>query len=162
MKTLIDINYPGTKLSISEWSSLKDDDITGGLVTADALGIFGKYGVDAATYWATPGEQAPVGLAYWLYRGYVVQAPSVLMTDRFLVRSYGTYFGSYTAQVNLANPDPNTWGIYAGSDGTKLTLVIVNKKPGQALTFDLSNVPTGTYFVRHFGGAAGVAKWQVR
>jgi len=110
--------------------------------TADSLGIFGQYGVDAATYWATPGEKAPVGLAYWLFRG------------------YGTYFGNYTAQVNLANPDPNTWGIYAGSDGNKLTLVIVNKKPGQALTFDLSNVPTGTYFVRHFGGAAGVAKWQ--
>ncbi|KAF9448877.1 glycoside hydrolase family 44 protein [Macrolepiota fuliginosa MF-IS2] len=142
MKTLIDINYPGTKLSISEWSSTQDDDITGGLVTADALGIFGQYGVDSATYWATPGEQAPVGLAYWLYRG------------------YGTYFGSNTAQVNLANPDPSTWGIYAGSDGDKLTLVIINKKPNQALTFDLSNVPTGSYFVRHFGGAAGVAKWQ--
>jgi phosphatidylinositol glycan class B len=76
--------------------------------------------------------------------------------------SYGTYFGDQTAQVNLANPDPNTWGIYAGSDGSKLTLVIVNKKPGQALSFDLSNVPTGNYFVRHFGGDAGVAKWQVR
>ncbi|KAJ3573779.1 hypothetical protein NP233_g2216 [Leucocoprinus birnbaumii] len=141
-KTLIDINYPGTKLSISEWASTADNDITGGLVTADSLGIFGKYGVDAATYWATPGEQAPVGLAYWLFRG------------------YGTYFGSKTAQVNLANPDPNTWSIYAGSDGSKLTLVIINKKPGQALSFDLSNVPTGKYFVRHFGGAAGVAKWQ--
>ncbi len=74
---------------------------------------------------------------------------------------YGTYFGSFTAQVNFVNPDPGTWGIYAGSDGNKLTLVIVNKKPNQALTFDLSNVATGTYFVRHFGGAAGVAKWQV-
>ncbi|KXN91516.1 Beta-mannanase/endoglucanase A [Leucoagaricus sp. SymC.cos] len=142
MKTLIDINYPGTKLSISEWSSTKDDDITGGLVTVESLGLFGKYGVDAATYWATPGEQAPVGLAYWLYRG------------------YGTYFGSKTAQVNLANPDPNTWNVFAGSDGSKLTLVIVNKNPSQVLSFDLSNVPTGKYFVRHFGGAAGVAKWQ--
>jgi hypothetical protein len=71
MKTLIDINYPGTKLSISEWASTADNDITGGLLTVDSLGIFGQYGVDAATYWATPGEQAPVGLAYWLYRGYV-------------------------------------------------------------------------------------------
>lgn len=142
MKTLIDNNYPGTKLSISEWSSSADDDLTGGLVTADALGIFGKYGVDAATYWATPGEQAPVGLAYWLYRG------------------YGTYFGNRTAQVNLVNPDPDTWAIYAGSDGFKLTLVILNKNPDKVLSFDLSNVPTGKYFVRHFGGGAGVAKWQ--
>ncbi|KAF5358065.1 hypothetical protein D9756_001355 [Leucocoprinus leucothites] len=141
-KTLIDINYPGTKLSISEWSSTADGDITGGLVTADALGIYGRYGVDAATYWATPGEQAPVGLAYWLYRG------------------YGTYFGDKTAQVNLANPDPSTWSVFAGTDNNKLTLVVINKNPNKALSFDLSNVPTGKYFVRHFGGGAGVAKWQ--
>lgn len=68
-KTLIDINYPGTKLFISEWSSTNDNDITGGLVTVDMLGIFGKYKVDSATYWATPDELGPVGLAYWLYRG---------------------------------------------------------------------------------------------
>ncbi|XP_006457913.1 hypothetical protein AGABI2DRAFT_64785 [Agaricus bisporus var. bisporus H97] len=141
-KSLIDSIYPGTKLSISEWNSQADNDITGGLVTAESLGIFGRYGIDAATYWATPGEKAPAGLAYWLYRG------------------YGTYFGDQTAQVKLYNPDPDTWSIFAGSDNNKLTLVIINKKPDQALSFNLSNVPTGSYFMRHFGGAAGVAKWQ--
>ncbi|KAG6850170.1 hypothetical protein H0H93_016850, partial [Arthromyces matolae] len=30
-RTLIDINYPGTKLSIGEWASTADSDITGGL-----------------------------------------------------------------------------------------------------------------------------------
>ena len=69
--TLIENNYPGTKLSISEWDASDNDDLTGGLVVADVLGIFGKYKLDAATYWATPGEQAPVGLGYWLYRGLV-------------------------------------------------------------------------------------------
>lgn len=69
MKTLISQNYPGTKLSISEWSSTADTDITGGLVTVDSLGIFGQYGVDSATYWATPDAMGPVGLAYWLFRG---------------------------------------------------------------------------------------------
>jgi len=63
--------------------------------------------------------------------------------------------------VNLTNPDPNTWAIYAGSDDSKLTLVVLNKNPDKALSFDLSNVPTGRYFIRHFGGDAGVAKWQV-
>jgi phosphatidylinositol glycan class B len=71
-KSLINTLYPGTKLSISEWNSQADDDLTGGLVVAESLGIFGRYGVDAATYWATPGENAPVGLAYWLYRGYYI------------------------------------------------------------------------------------------
>ncbi|PFH47178.1 glycoside hydrolase family 44 protein [Amanita thiersii Skay4041] len=142
-RTLIDINYPGTKLSVSEWSSTNDGDITGGLVTADALGIFGRYKLDSATYWATPSETGPVGLAYWLYRG------------------YGTYFGASSAQVNMATPNPNVTGLYAGTDGgNKLSLVVVNKDPAHVLAFDLANVPTGLYFLRHFGGAAGVAKWQ--
>ncbi|KAL0951928.1 hypothetical protein HGRIS_008582 [Hohenbuehelia grisea] len=142
MKILINQNYPGTKLSIGEWSSTNDKDLTGGLVTADSLGIFGKYGLDAATYWATPDEMGPTGLAYWLYRG------------------YGTFFGSSSAQVNLATPNPDTQSVYAGTEGGKLTLVIINKNPSTPISFYLANVPTGAYFIRHFGGGAGVAKWQ--
>ena len=143
MKQLIDTNYPGTKFSITEWSSTADGDITGGLVTADVLGIFGRYGVDAATYWATPDAKGPVGLAYWLYRG------------------SGTYFGSKTAQVNFATSNAaNTYGIYAATEGNKLSLVILNKDT-KPLGLDLSNVPHGNYFMRHFGGVSGVAKWQV-
>lgn len=69
MQALIAQNYPGTKLSISEWSSSADTDITGGLVTVDQLGIYGRYGVDSASYWATPDERGPVGVAFWLYNG---------------------------------------------------------------------------------------------
>jgi len=71
MKQLISDNYPGTKLSISEWASTADDAIEGGLVTADVLGLYGKYGVDAATYWSNPDAKGPVGLGFWLYRGCV-------------------------------------------------------------------------------------------
>jgi hypothetical protein len=74
MRSLIQINYPGTKLSVSEWASTADTDITGGLVTVDALGIFGQQQLDAATYWVTPDELGPVGLAYWLYRGCVLES----------------------------------------------------------------------------------------
>jgi hypothetical protein len=69
IQTLIGKYYPGLKFSISEWSSTNDNDVTGGLVSVDVLGIFGKYRLDAATYWATPAETGPVGLAYWLFRG---------------------------------------------------------------------------------------------
>lgn len=68
MQALIAKNYPGTKLSVSEWSSSDDTDITGGLVTADSLGIFGLYKLDAATYWEGVDSNGPVGLAFWLYR----------------------------------------------------------------------------------------------
>ncbi|KAG8960613.1 hypothetical protein FRC05_006721 [Tulasnella sp. 425] len=141
MQQLIAQNYPGTKLSISEWDSSNDGDITGGLVTADCLGIFGRYGVDSATYWATPDEKGPAGLAYWLYRG------------------YGTYFGSNSVQVNMADNIDNIFGLYAGVDSGKVSLVFVNKNTSP-MAFYISNVPTGKYFVRHFGGASGNAKWQ--
>ena len=163
--SLIEQNYPGTKLSISEWASTNDNDITGGLVTVDVLGLFGKYGVDAATYWATPAELGPVGLAYWLYRGYVSfplslesfkHAPLILYSFR-----YGTYFGSSSAQVKLNTPLPDTQSVYAGLEKGKLSLVILNKNPDTPIAFDLSEVPSGKYFIRHFGGGAGVAKWQV-
>lgn len=90
MQALIQKYYPGTKLSIGEWSSGADTELTGGLLTVDMLGIFGRHGLDQATYWvrltfssgtrcsdsftlrqATPDEKGPVGLAYWLFRGCV-------------------------------------------------------------------------------------------
>ncbi|KAG8961586.1 hypothetical protein FRC05_005918, partial [Tulasnella sp. 425] len=132
MQQLINQYYPGTKLSISEWASTADSDITGGLVTADSLGIFGRYGVDSATYWATPDEKGPVGLAYWLYRG------------------YGTYFGSNSVQVNMAENIEGIFGFYAGVDNGKVSLVYVNKNT-VPMAFYISNVPTGKYFIRHFG-----------
>ncbi|EJD41439.1 hypothetical protein AURDEDRAFT_186585 [Auricularia subglabra TFB-10046 SS5] len=146
MKQLIQQNYPGTKLSISEWSSTNDNDITGGLVTADALGLFGVYGVDAATYWGQSSESGPVGLAYWLFRG------------------FGTTFGDLSVQVNLggsASTLANTLGFFAAKDSKtgKLSFVIINKDT-KPVTLGVSNVPAGNYFARHFGGQAGVAKWQ--
>ncbi|KAJ7448690.1 glycoside hydrolase family 44-domain-containing protein [Mycena galericulata] len=141
-RTLIEINYPGTMLSISEWSSTLDTDITGGLVTVDSLGIFGQQKLDSATYWATPDELGPIGLAFWLYRG------------------FGVFFGANSAQVNLATPNPDTQGVYAATEDGKLSLVIVNKNPDTPLGFDLANLPFGSYFMRHFGGEAGLAKWQ--
>ncbi|RPD78129.1 hypothetical protein L226DRAFT_457148 [Lentinus tigrinus ALCF2SS1-7] len=142
MQQLIAQHYPGTKLSISEWSSTADTDITGGLVTVDQLGIYGREGVDSATYWGTVDEKGPIGLAFWLFRG------------------NGTYFGNKSVQVNMANRDEDVLGVYASTtDGKKPTLVIVNKDV-VPVNLAISNIPAGTYFMRHFGGAAGVAKWQ--
>lgn len=51
LQNLIDTNYPGTKLSFSEYNYGGADHISGGLAEADVLGIFGKYGAFAAAYW---------------------------------------------------------------------------------------------------------------
>ena len=81
MQKLIAQIYPGTKLSVSEWSSTADTDITGGLVAVDSLGIFGKFGLDSATYWSDPDETSAVGLAYWLFRGCAVALTISSMID---------------------------------------------------------------------------------
>ncbi|GJJ13148.1 hypothetical protein Clacol_007399 [Clathrus columnatus] len=145
-QALIKERYPGTKLSVSEWDSTADADISGGLVTADSLGIFGKYGLDSATYWSDPDPTSAAGLAYWLYRG------------------NGTYFGDLSLEVNVTNFDPDFLGIYASSSTIKgrraVSLVIVNKNPDAPVSFNVSGLPTGKYLIRHFGGEAGIAKFQ--
>jgi len=76
--------------------------------------------------------------------------------------SSGTYFGSNSAQVNLANQNAaNTYGVYAATENGKLSVVIVNKDTNP-LSLNLGGLPQGSYFMRHFGGVSGIAKWQVR
>jgi hypothetical protein len=63
-------------------------------------------------------------------------------------------------QVNMANTTESVLGVYAATtDGAKVSLVIINKdvKP---VALAMSNIPAGTYLMKHFGGASGVAKWQ--
>ena len=61
----------------------------------------------------------------------------------------------------MAGDYNDTLGVYASTtDGKKVTLVIVNKDTSP-VNLGISNIPAGTYFMRHFGGDAGVAKWQV-
>ena len=76
MRQLIAQHFPGTKLSISEWSSTADTDVTGGLVTVDQLGVYGREGVDSATYWGHGGREGPgwarVLAVQWVRRGWLI------------------------------------------------------------------------------------------
>ena len=163
MQKLIQQFYPGTKLSISEWNSQGDGDITGGLGTADALGIFGRFGVDSATYWSDPDETSATALAYWLFRGYEVYSLLCVAAHVDENCSYGVKFGNLSLQVNVTNFDPNVLGVYAStSSNNKVSLVVINKDASNPVALNVSGLPTGKYTLRHFGGQAGVAKWQVR
>ncbi|KAG8923824.1 hypothetical protein FRC00_005814 [Tulasnella sp. 408] len=156
MQKLINLYYLGTKLSIGEWASTADGDITGGLVTANCLDIFGRYGVDhSATYWATPAEKDPIGLAHWLYRGcvHVILVSTRTRPDTLSKICYGTYFGSNSVQANMVENIEGIFGFYAGVESGKVSLVWINKN-AVPMAFYISNIPTGKYFIRHFGGAS--------
>jgi hypothetical protein len=64
--------------------------------------------------------------------------------------------------VNIPSLNPDTLGVYAGTNGgNNVSLVIVNKDPNNPVALNLSGIPNGVYFLRHFGGKAGIAKYQV-
>lgn len=63
-------------------------------------------------------------------------------------------------QVNLAQTNENVLGYYAAIEGGKISLVIANKDV-VPIGLTIANIPAGKYFLRHYGGEAGVYKWQV-
>ncbi|MCU0624850.1 MAG: Ig-like domain-containing protein, partial [Gemmatimonadaceae bacterium] len=55
LKSQISARYPGTKIAITEYYYGRGGDISGGIAQADVLGIFGREGVYAATFWPQAG-----------------------------------------------------------------------------------------------------------
>jgi hypothetical protein len=70
LKQWIANDYPGTGLAISEYSFGGEKDASGAIAEAEALGTFGREGVDLAAYWTYPPPDSPAGAAFRLYRNY--------------------------------------------------------------------------------------------
>jgi hypothetical protein len=73
IESKIAANAPGTGLAFTEYNNGCEQEIAGGVAEADTLGVFGQYGVFAATAWplqsAAPGSNWLVG-AIGAYRSY--------------------------------------------------------------------------------------------
>lgn len=109
--------YPGIKLAITEYDFGAANHVSGGLAQADALGVFGREGVDLANYWgsgAAVGKLAAyVKAAFQLYRNY---------------DGKGSTFGDTAVEVTVA--DPARVSVFAATDskrGGALTIVVINK-----------------------------------
>jgi mannan endo-1,4-beta-mannosidase len=109
--------YPGTKLAITEYDFGAGNHISGGLAQADALGVFGREGVDLASYWgsgAGVGKLPPyVKAAFQLYRNY---------------DGKGAAFGDTAVEATVA--DAAKASVFAATDskhGGALTIVVINK-----------------------------------
>jgi hypothetical protein len=105
-------SYPGTKLCLTEWNFGGEDDISGAIATADALGIFGREKLYCAAYWGLPKQGSATGWAFRLYRDYDGQ---------------GSSFG--TEAVDTSVGDTSLYSAYGAlnKEGNKLTLVLINK-----------------------------------
>jgi hypothetical protein len=66
----INVNDRGIKLAFTEWNYGAGQDISGGIASADALGIFGKYGVGVAALWPLNGNESFSYGAFAVFRNY--------------------------------------------------------------------------------------------
>ena len=121
LKGAIDESYPGTKLALSEWSFGGGTHISGGVVAADALGIFGQRGVDLAGVVSfSPDEEPYLVGAFQAYRNYDGQ---------------GAAFGDTSVAATTSNAHHGT--IYASvdsADSSKMVLVAINRRAGDLTT----------------------------
>lgn len=137
LKEWVAQNYPGTRLGITEWNFGGDNDMSGGLATADVLGIWGRENVYLANYWAYPPKNSPPYLAFKLFRN---------------ADGAGHGFGDVACAAS--SPDPDKLSVYAATDSRtgELTVVLVNKMPKATVTAPLTLT----------GGSAGgpVKMWR--
>jgi hypothetical protein len=118
MKEIIEENYPGLKLGISEWNYGADQHMNGALAIADVLGIFGREDLYYASYWTHPPIDNPGFFAFKMYTNYDDQ---------------GSRFGDLS--VFAQSSDDSVISTYAALDSKtgKMHLMLINKDSAQAL-----------------------------
>jgi mannan endo-1,4-beta-mannosidase len=131
LQASIDSYYPGTRLAFTEFAYGGESDVSGGLAVADALGIFGKYGVYAAAYWPVESDQSYVRAAYRLFRNY---------------DGAGSRYGDTAVQATSDNnADASVYAAIAGTDDTELHIIVLNKNFDRPADFGFNLGGGGTY-----------------
>jgi hypothetical protein len=138
LKNWVATYYPGTQVGITEYNWGAEGHINGATTLADILGIFGREGLDVATYWTAPDPSTPTYKAFKLYRNYDGQ---------------GSGFGD--TSVSAVAPDPDSLAVFAAqrtSDGA-LTIMAVNKV--------LSGTTPVNLHLASFAPGASAQVWQL-
>ncbi len=153
LQSLIDANYPGTGLAITEYNFGGPDTIAGALAQADVLGILGREGVDLATVWepyatwtGMPEEEFADRPLFWAFR---------------LYRNYDGAGGRFGDRSLFASStDEGAVSVFAATrtaDGA-LTIMVVNKTTGtQSTPLDLAGTAGGQADVYRYGTAGAQA-----
>jgi hypothetical protein len=121
MRAIANMIYPGTPLSITEWSAAfaGESDFSTALGDADAYGILGRERVYLASRWVAPDPSNPNYQALKLYRNYD-----------------GQHHGFATTSISdTNNGDLNLFSSYAALDSTgkTLTIMVLNKDLGSTV-----------------------------
>ena len=142
MKETIERSYPGTELMISEWNFGADATMNGAVVIADVLGVYGREGVDAASYWRNPQVGSPGYLAFKMHGNYDDEGSRfgglvlpVTSTGESGVTAYAALDPTTDmVRVMLLNTRP--------TDPAEVALQVPGRRPSSASAFQLGGDDT--------------------
>jgi hypothetical protein len=112
-KDRIAAHYPGTGLAFTEWTYGGGGHISGAIACSDVLGIFGREGVDLATYWPLQSDESYAYGAFAAFRNY---------------DGAGGHFGD--TSVRATTTDTSGSSVYAAIDAAnhnRVVIVAINK-----------------------------------
>jgi Glycoside hydrolase family 44/Bacterial Ig-like domain (group 3) len=112
-KSWISTYYPGTKLSISEYSiDSGQKSIVDAIAEMDVLGIFGREQLDFADMWSPPAPTDPIAFSFRMFRNY---------------DGKGSEFGD--TSVSAVSSNQGNLSIYAAqrSSDNAVTVLVINK-----------------------------------
>jgi hypothetical protein len=129
-KSWIAAYYPGTKLSISEYSiDSGGKTIVDAIAEMDVLGIYGREQLDFADMWNPPAPTDPIAYAFRMFRNY---------------DGNGHAFGDVS--VSATSSDQGSLSIYAAqrSSDQAVTVLVINKTTAaltSSIAFDHLTLP---------------------
>ncbi|MET0459746.1 MAG: glycoside hydrolase family 44 protein [Ilumatobacteraceae bacterium] len=123
IKAIIEESYPGTPILISEWNFGSEATMNGAVAIAEVLGIYGREGVEAASYWRNPAVDSPGYFAFKMFGNYDDE---------------GSRFGGDVLAAESSDPDAVSAYAAADDEAGVLRVVLINKDPAEAATVALA------------------------
>ena len=123
LREKINAYNPGMGLSITEYNHGGENHISGAIAQADALGIFGRDGLFAATYWPLSSDQKYIFGTFKMFRNY----------DGL----YSTFGNTALSSVTNGTVRSSVYASIFNSDPSKMLVVAINKT-AQPLVANLS------------------------
>ncbi len=126
----IDNHYPGTKLAFTEWNYGGGDHISGSIAVADVLGIFGREGVDLATYWGLISDESFAYAGFRVFRNF---------------DGNGATFGDTSIAATTSDVERATVYASIDSDNPARTVIVAINKHTAALTAGITVAQSVSY-----------------
>jgi|GEM_PF-783215 len=132
LQASIDAHYPDTKLAFTEFDYGGDYHISGGIATADVLGIFGRDKVYMAHFWNEDATYDPTytAAAYKLYSNY---------------DGNHSTFEETNVQAMTSNTEKSSIYASVNADGSELHLILLNKSFDETFNGSFSIAGTKQY-----------------